>query len=175
VGRGAEAVRLMDEEHAAIVELLVAAFRAAGWQPEVEASYSRYGERGRYDLLAFEPRSGTVAVVEAKTELADLQATLGGLDAKARLGPAVARERGWHASRTLVVLAVASAAGNRSVIGQHRSIFSSYQHRYLRGTALPPRLLEARGPLLLWVAAGPAGRDRWLAGRRRMRKPQLPP
>src|SRR6266508_913264 len=70
VGRGADVARLLDEEHAAIVEALAASMGRQGWRVEVESSYNEYGERGRIDLLAFDPGSRELAVVEVKTELA---------------------------------------------------------------------------------------------------------
>ncbi|HLA18745.1 MAG TPA: helix-turn-helix domain-containing protein [Dehalococcoidia bacterium] len=177
IGRGAEVARLVDEEHAAIVELLLRSLRETEWQAEPEVSYSRYGERGRYDIFAFHSRSGSLAVVEVKTELADLQELLGRLDEKARLAGTIARQRGWRAVRILTVLAVAATAGNRAAVRAHRSTFDSFNsvdHRSMRRLAL---MAEAsRGPekLLLWVPARAASRDRWLGGRRRVRKPQHP-
>ncbi|MGZ6256697.1 MAG: helix-turn-helix domain-containing protein [Candidatus Limnocylindria bacterium] len=43
VGRGSDVARLLDEEHAAIVETLAARMTRAGWQVEAEASFSEYG------------------------------------------------------------------------------------------------------------------------------------
>lgn len=166
VGRGADVARLLDEEHAAIVETMAALVARAGWQVEAESSYSEYGERGRIDLLAFDPVTAVLAVVEVKTELADLQDLFGSLNVKARLAPGLGRRKGWPASRVVSVLAVAATAANRATVGAHPALFSSFESRWLRDRGLTT-LDHDR--ILLWVPASAAGRPRWLAGRRRVR------
>jgi transcriptional regulator with XRE-family HTH domain len=167
VGRGADVARLLDEEHAAIVETVAAAMNRAGWQTEAEASYSEYGERGRVDLLAFDQASRVVAVVEAKTELADLQDLFGSLGVKARLAPALGLRKGWREARVLTVLAVAATHANRSIVGAHPALFSRFQRGWLRGGHLP-RFGGDR--VLLWIPAAATGRRSWVAGRRRVRR-----
>jgi len=94
VGRGGQLLWLADEEHAAIVERLARWLSDEGWMVEPEASFSEWGERGRIDLLAHEPRAGTLAIVEVKTALLDLQDLFGRLDVKG-----AARRRGREAAR----------------------------------------------------------------------------
>ncbi len=166
VGRGADLARLLDEEHAAIVEALAAAFRRASWRVEAEASYSEYGERGRVDLLAAPARAEVLAVVEVKTELADLQDLFGGLSVKARLAPRIARRLGWDAGRVVIILAVAATAANRSVVRGHPTLFRPFARRWLREGGLPT--LDG-DRVLLWIPASAAGRRPWMAGRRRVR------
>ncbi len=73
LGRAGALVRLGDEEHAAIVEVIASWLRSAGFDTEAEGSFSEWGERGRIDLLAFDPSTGTFVIVEVKTQLLDLQ------------------------------------------------------------------------------------------------------
>lgn len=167
VGRGADVARLLDDEHAAIVEAVAAALVRAGWAVEPEASYSEYGERGRIDLLAFDPAGRVLAVVEVKTELADLQDLFGSLDAKVRLAPALGRRKGWHASRVARVLAVAATEANRSVVRAHPALFAHFESRGLCDRWLQVRDQER---VLLWIPASAAGRPSWLAGRKRVRR-----
>jgi hypothetical protein len=87
--------RLLDEAHASIVEQLVGWLQARGWEVAVEASFSRYGERGSIDVLAWHPGRRALAVFEVKSITPDMQAMLAGLDRKARLGPEIAQARGW--------------------------------------------------------------------------------
>lgn len=172
IGRGADVARVADEEHAAIVELLARAFRSAGWQIEVEASYSEYGERGRVDLVEYDSASQILVIVEVKTELADLQELFGGLDVKRRLAPALCRRLGWDVARTVTVLAVASVEVNRRLVREHSALFSPFTRATLRGYEVPVVGTGASaGRVLLWVPASVAGRRRWLAGRRRVRAP----
>ena len=172
VGRGADIARVLDEEHAAIVEALAAAFRRGGWRVEAEASYSEYGERGRVDLLVegpgTQPGRQVLAMIEVKTELADLQDLFGGLSVKARLAPRVARRLGWSGGRVVTVLAMAATAGNRLVVRTHPALFDPFPRRWFRAPAVP--ILDG-DRALLWIPASAARRRRWLAGRRRVRPP----
>ncbi len=85
LGRAGALVRLGDEGHAAI-EVIASWFRSAGFDTETEAegSFSEWGERGRIDLLAFDPSTGTFVIVEVKTQLLDLQDLFGSLNVKER-------------------------------------------------------------------------------------------
>lgn len=104
--RGEALDRLLDEDHAAIVETLVRRLIRLGWEVAVEVSFSKWGERGSIDVLGFHRAAGALLVVEVKSVVPDSQATHHGLDRKARIAPEIGRERGWHirhVSRLLVV------------------------------------------------------------------------
>jgi len=110
--RGERLDRLVDEAHAVLVDTFVELLRGLGWIVEVEVSFSIWGVRGSIDILAFHPLFGALLVVEIKSVIADSQATLHGLDRKARLAPDVIVGRGWevrHVSRLLVVGATATS------------------------------------------------------------------
>lgn len=97
--RSGELDRLLDEDHAWLTGLVASRLRAAGWLVETEVTYSEFGERGSYDILAFHPASGTVLAIEIKTDFASAEATLRKLDEKSRLARTVADKRfGWQAS-----------------------------------------------------------------------------
>lgn len=169
VGRGGELVRLADAEHAAIVELLAAWFRAAGFLVQVEASFSEWGERGRIDLLAFDSGTGTLVIVEIKTQLLDLQELFGSMDVKGRLAATIAERAGWVVRRRVSVLAVAATTAAREVVRTHPTLFAGWDRRRLTVAAL--RHGEAR--LLHWVAASHASRGSWIAGRQRVRRGRI--
>jgi transcriptional regulator with XRE-family HTH domain len=98
---GAGVDRLIDERHAALVELTARRLKARGWAIVAEVSFSHFGERGSIDLLAFHPGTRSLLVVEVKTELGAIEATLRTLDVKVRLAARIARERfGWFAATT---------------------------------------------------------------------------
>lgn len=170
IGRAGELVRLADEEHAAIVETLAAWFRSVGFAVEAEASFSEWGERGRIDLLAFDPRTGTLIIVEVKTQLLDLQDLFGALNVKERLAATVAQRRGWIVRRRVSVLAVAATTANRDIVRSHPSLFAGFARRKLTVEAV--RGEDQR--ILHWVTASQASRGAWIAGRRRVRPPQQP-
>lgn len=110
---GEELDRLTDEGHARLVDRTVAWLRAAGWDVAVEVTYARYGERGSIDILAWHPRRRRLLVIEVKSVTPDMQAALGGIDRKSRLGPMVARERAWDAPVAARVLVLWDTRTNR--------------------------------------------------------------
>jgi transcriptional regulator with XRE-family HTH domain len=67
--QGATMDRLLDEDHALLAGRFSQTLRKYGWSVETEVSYSRYGERGSIDLLAYHTPTATVLVVEIKTAL----------------------------------------------------------------------------------------------------------
>lgn len=99
--------RLLDEDHAHLVERIVRWLERHGWVVAVEASFSVFGERGSVDVLALHEPTGCLLVVEAKTVVPDLQAMLTSLDRKARLGDRIAQDRGWRASSVSRLLVIA--------------------------------------------------------------------
>ena len=88
--------RLRDERHAAIVERVLRLLTAEGWIARTEVSFSEYGERGSIDVFALHPKVGALLVIEVKSAVPDLQATLSNLDRKTRLAPGLARALGWE-------------------------------------------------------------------------------
>jgi hypothetical protein len=166
VGRGGELIRLADEEHAAAVEIVAAALRQWGCVVVTEAGFSEWGERGRIDLVAYDPTAGALVIVEVKTELLDLQKLFGDLDARERLVAGIARRYGWKVERRITVLGVAATAPNRRVVRQHPTLFAAFEARRLTRS----RILGSEGRVLCWIAASDAGRRGWLAGRQRVRR-----
>ncbi|MGH2418827.1 MAG: helix-turn-helix domain-containing protein, partial [Candidatus Limnocylindria bacterium] len=59
--------RLLDADHARLVEMWADRHQRAGWSVWAEASYSIFGERGRIDLLCFHAPTGTLEAAECKT------------------------------------------------------------------------------------------------------------
>lgn len=93
--QGEELDRLLDRDHARIVERLIALLTHHGWTTIPEATFQVGGERGSIDILAWHEASRALLVIEVKTVVPDIQSTVGGLDRKARIAPTIARERGW--------------------------------------------------------------------------------
>lgn len=143
--RGAALDRMADEGHSLLVGFVADRLRRLGWLVEVEVTYSRYGERGSYDILAFHVASGSLLVVEVKTDLPSSEATLRKLDEKERLAAAVAADRfGWRAGSVSVALIMPSARTLRRRVERHQATLRA---------ALPSRSIEVRR----WLA-NPVGR-----------------
>ena len=123
--RGEALDRLIDERHAALVDAIVQIFLRAGWEVDVEVSFSIYGERGSIDVFARHPPTGLVAVVEVKASIGEAGGTLIGVDRKARLAPAIARERGWRCTGVARILVVVEGNTARDRINRHREAFRS--------------------------------------------------
>jgi transcriptional regulator with XRE-family HTH domain len=166
VGRSGGLVRLADEEHAAIAEDVATRLQRLGLAVDAEVSFSEWGERGRFDLLAYDPKRQMLVIVEVKTLLVDLQDLFGALDAKQRLAATVASKRGWTARRRVTVLAVASTATNRQTVHEHATLFGGFARRRLSGSFLA----GADDRLLVWVVAPRSARQGWVAGRQRVRR-----
>jgi hypothetical protein len=138
--------RLLDADHAALVEMVAAELRTLGWDVAVEVSFNIRGERGSIDLLAFHPPSGTVLVIEVKSVVPDIQATLVVLDRKTRLAEQIARERGWVARGVGRILVLADGRTTRRRVAEHAAMFAAaFPHRtvatkrWLRAPALVHR------------------------------------
>ena len=92
--RGGDLDRLLDARHAAIVGTTTALLHARGWRVEVEVTYATHAERGSIDVLGWHDGGGIALVVEVKSELTSVEATLRKLDEKVRLtASAIAAER----------------------------------------------------------------------------------
>jgi transcriptional regulator with XRE-family HTH domain len=143
-GRGGDLARLLDERHAAVVELVVGHLRTAGFDAIVEYSFNVFGDRGSVDIAAWHPGARALLIVEAKSAIVDLQDLIGALDRKVRVvPPLLARERGWRAMNVGRVVALPEGSTNRDAVERHAAMFSA---------ALPARTREVVG----WVRK-PAG------------------
>ena len=137
--------RLLDADHASIVEQVVRTLRDAGWLVATEVSFNVYGERGSIDILAFHSASRALLVVEVKSVVPDVQATLVTLDRKERLAPEIARERGWDTTVVGKLLVLRDDRTARRRINQHSSIFR---------TVFPDRI----APIRAWIRSPDARR-----------------
>lgn len=170
--RGGDLDRLADEGHAALVGLVAASLEAAGWSVVVEVSFSVFGERGSFDLLAWHAPTRSLLVVEVKTSLNSVEETLRRLDVKVRLAARVAHERfGWEAASTAFLLALPEDATTRRRFERHGRVL---------GRAFPLRGRAARawlhspsgsaGMAIFFSDVQGAHRVRRIAPRRRVRR-----
>jgi transcriptional regulator with XRE-family HTH domain len=157
--------RLLDADHAALVEGVASTLRALDWQVAVEVSFNVRGEWGSVDVVAFHATTRVVLVIEVKTVVPDLQATLFTLDRKTRLGLEIAAERGWRGRSVGRILVIAGSRTARRRVERHATIFDA---------AFPARTIAVRRWLRrpvpgkafsgLWLLSN----DRHLSTRQRM-------
>jgi transcriptional regulator with XRE-family HTH domain len=134
--RGGDGDRLIDSEHAAVVEGVVSDLRAAGWEVLLEYTFNHYGERGSVDVLGWHVGSRALVIIEVKSRLTDLQDLLASLGRKIRIVPGlVSAERGWDATMVGRVVVMPGTTANRTIVGRHRAIFDS---------SFPGRAADAR-------------------------------
>lgn len=168
--------RLLDDDHAKLLARVAEVLRAAGWLVEIEVTYSVYGERGSYDILAFHPVTGALLVVEIKTDLASAEATLRKLDEKARLATKVAHERfGWPAADVSRLLVMPELSTLRRRVAHHDALFERVLPA--RGTDVRRWLQSPNGGIGgLWFLSpsGGATAIRGRGGRERVRRPNPP-
>jgi hypothetical protein len=143
---GAELDRLLDAGHSTLAEWLAAMLHRRAWDTRAEVSFNHYGDRGRYDLLAFHPATRILLVVEVKTAIGDLQELLGRLDVKARLARRVGLTFGWQASRVLPLLVVADHSTNRRRVRSHPTLLGRFELRGAEASAWLRRPGEGPGP-----------------------------
>lgn len=171
--RGGDGVRLLDADHAALVNDVVAVLAAAGWETVVEYSFSQYGERGSVDVVAWHP-AGALLLVEVKSRLIDTQETIATLGRKARLVPRlIERDRGWAARMVGVVLVLDDLTANRTAVAQHQATFASAYPA--RGRVIRTWLRRPTGNLTgIWFLSRSlaATGTRRRGSRKRVRKPR---
>lgn len=169
--RGGELDRMVNWRHAAMHERVVALLeRIGGWELAPEVSFAVYGERGVIDILAWHAATGTLLVIELKTEIVDSQEVVGNIDRKRRLAARVARERGWNPATIATWLVVGEGMTNRRRVeasaGLFRTAFPTDRRAltgWLRRPAGPARVLS------FLTYSAPVGQRARLGALRRVR------
>jgi transcriptional regulator with XRE-family HTH domain len=162
--RGGALDRLLDERHAELVGHTVKSLIAFGWEAQIEVSYSSYGERGSIDVVGWHAGLGLLLVVEVKTELTSIEATLRKHDEKCRLAGRTTEDRfGW---RPRAVARLLVAPPDRTT-----------RRRLERADAVMRAAYPARGPAVrAWLQspALPAPGMLWLTDTTRSSRSRAP-
>ena len=122
---GEAADRLLDADHAALVEAVLELLRGFGWEAIPEVSFSIGGERGSVDIVAWHAASRTLLVVEIKSVVPDVQATLLVFDRKVRLAGRIAADQGWKPTRVSSLIAIGESRTSRRRVAAHASTFAA--------------------------------------------------
>jgi transcriptional regulator with XRE-family HTH domain len=164
--------RLLDADHATIVEEIVRFLTASGWLVATEVSFNIWGERGSIDVLAFHAGTRILLVIEVKSVVPDVQATLVTLDRKERLAFEIARARGWDATVVGRLLVVRDSRTARRRVEQHAATFGAAfpdRARAIRTWLARP---DPRRPLRgLWFLSS----ESQAVAKQRVRRPKRPP
>jgi transcriptional regulator with XRE-family HTH domain len=155
--RGGDADRLLSRPHSMLAEDVASAILVRpGWQVVPEVSFSIYGERGVIDQLAWHPATGTLLVIELKTQLVDVNEMLGTLDRKQRLARPIANDRAWNPARIAAWVILTDTSTNRRHARDHASLLRTRlpsDGRGLRALLRNPSL--APSGLAFWADSSP--------------------
>ena len=108
--------------HAAMHESVAQLLRDTEWLMAPETTFSIYGERGVVDVLAYHSSTGSLLVIELKTDLVDVQGLIGAVDRYRRLAPQLARERGWTARSVSCWVALRDTPANHRRLAFHATV-----------------------------------------------------
>jgi hypothetical protein len=117
---------VLDEDHARLASSFAETLQSLAWLPYPEVTFSEYGERGSIDLLALTPTSRAALVVEVKTQITSVEATLRRLDVKTRLASRVVFEReGWRPSVIGCLLVIRDGTTSRRRVDRHAAMLTA--------------------------------------------------
>ena len=117
--------RLLDQDHAGLVEIVTGRLRAAGWEVRTEVSFNIRGERGSVDIVAWHVATRVLLIIEIKSVVPDVQATLFTFDRKGRLGSEIAASLGWRPAAVARLLVIGSSRTSRRRIASHHATFAA--------------------------------------------------
>lgn len=143
-----------------------------GWVQAPEVSFSVFGERGVIDILAFHAPSGSLLVIELKTELVSFEDLLSTMDARLRLAVRIAAERGRRATTVSAWVVVAETTPNRRRAKAHEALLRSAfpADRPTMRKWLQDPVGTVRG-VSFWPISNASGANSRIALRRRVRHP----
>ena len=124
--RGFEGDRLLDSDHAAIVEFIVRTLMEHGWRTIVEYTFNHFGDRGSVDIVAWHDTATALLIIEVKTQIVEVNVLAASLDRKARVVPPLLRAQfGWQPALVARLLVVRDTRSLRSVIEKFGATFAS--------------------------------------------------
>jgi len=163
--------RLLDADHARLVDGVVRRLQAEGWDAMPEITFAIGGERGSVDVLGWHEPTRTALVVEVKSVVPDVQAMLMALDRKTRLGTAIAKGQGRQAGRIGRLLVIGESRTSRRRVEAHSATFAArFPDRITairRFLSKPERHEAVSGLWFLSASTQPTARHRVPGGRSR--------
>ncbi len=162
---GATLDRLIDAEHAAVMDAAVRELTRYQWPAAAEVTFSEWGERGSIDVFAGREAERVVIVGEIKSAWGSIEQTLRSIDVKVRLAPAIAEKRfGWKPFVVSALLIFPEDPTARRIARQHATTLNTVFPA--RNLAIRRWLRKPSGPLRgLWFLSDvrkiePSDRDR---------------
>lgn len=173
--RGGDIDRLLNAGHAGLREEIMRFVGALpDWLQQPEVSFAVYSERGIIDILCFHPPTGSLLVIELKTELVSFEDLLATMDIRLRHAKAIARDRGWQATSVSGwIVVAASQANRRRAKRQAATLAAAFP---ADGVAMRKWLKQPSGTiraLSFWSSSNRGSATQPLYTRRRVRKAKL--
>jgi transcriptional regulator with XRE-family HTH domain len=160
--------RLIDADHARLVEVVAALLRRAGWEVAAEVTFWIHGERGSVDLVAWHAPTRLALIVEIKTVVPDQQSMLASHDRKVRLGLEIAKSRGWNGAAVAKLLVIRESRTARRRVEAHATTYATeYPDRALAIRRWLQRPAVSRPLRGLWFLSD----DRGTSTRHRVPRP----
>jgi transcriptional regulator with XRE-family HTH domain len=164
-----------DPAHAACVAATRRILEPAGWRTESEVEIVTGRAHGFIDLVAFDPLTRRILVVEVKTEIRDVGALERQMSWYLRTAPAAALRLGWH-GRSVggIVVALATTAVDAAVLANRGELAAAFpvRGRAARAVMVGGQSIDRRGLVLLDpVRRGTAGLITFAADGRRTPAP----
>lgn len=116
----ADRERQRDPAHVLCINQVVRRLQRAGWATATEVEVGGDRSRGWVDVLAWNPVTGVVLVIEIKTEIHDLGAIERSLGWYERESWAAARRLGWQPRRVVGVLILLATEANDTRLRDNR-------------------------------------------------------
>ena len=169
--RAGDLDRLMNAGHAALHEDVARMLGALpGWLQLPEVSFAVYSERGVIDILAFHAPTGSLLVIELKTELVSLEDLLTTMDVRRRHATKIAAERGWQATSVSCWVILSDTTPNRRRAARHSATLrSAFPDDGRRMRAWLKRPSGSRRALSFWSNSSGRGANEVASLRRRVR------
>jgi len=121
--RGGDLDRVVNARHGALHDVLAQRFAGLpDWESAAEVSFSIFGERGVIDRLAFHAGQRMLCVIELKSQLTDAGGLVAQVDRYRRLGPTIARDRGWDPRLVSCWVVLADTDTNRRRVAMHEAL-----------------------------------------------------
>jgi transcriptional regulator with XRE-family HTH domain len=144
--------RVHDSVHARCSAYVDRRLRSAGWSTAREVEIVHGRSHGWIDLLAFDPRTGTLLVIEIKTRLDDLGALERQIGWYERMAWDAARRLGWRPRAIRAVVLALASDEVEGVIQAHRELIRlafPVRAKGLRATVDRSGLQEGHGLALI--------------------------
>lgn len=78
-----------------------------------------------HHLLAFHAATGSLLVIELKTQLVDVQGLIGSVDRYVRLAPTIARDLGWNVHHVSAWVILSESTTNRRRVRHHATVLGN--------------------------------------------------